>query len=135
MTRQQLARMIEPLSPRSTLTMRLEKAIGRRRSAGCPDQRAHWLGWLDRDEGRPRDQDAKFVYNHIQSAPMLLWLCEAVCLPPDQLKRALAAVLAEGPNGARQCAAFRRILPWAGTEEALVTGEGRRQGIDTGRRG
>lgn len=94
--------------------------------AGAPvwyrHQKEHWLGWLENYRRRGRHgRDAAYVYDHIQCAPMVLWLCEATRLPTARLERASKAVIAAGRNGASQCAALRRILPWDDVHEALAT--------------
>ena len=83
-------------------------------------QKQHWMGWLGeydglgaygRQTGQPRD--ARYAYNHIQCAPMLFWLAEALNADAAQLDKAYAAVLDAKPRGAAQCGALRRVLPWA----------------------
>lgn len=82
-------------------------------------QKEHWLGWLAEYDGQGAygrkidpSRDARFVYNHIQCAPMLFWRAEALGFPDDVLDDAFAAVIAAPKRNASQCAAFRRVLPW-----------------------
>lgn len=81
-------------------------------------QKEHWLGWLAEYDGpgaygRSRaKRDARFVYNHIQCAPMLFWLSEALETPSDVLDMTFQAVVAAPNRGAQQCAALRAHLPW-----------------------
>ena len=83
---------------------------------GIPARRS--IGW-DGRASIPR-RDARFVYNHIQCAPMLLWLAEAVIVPSDDLDRAFKEVVAAPKRNASQCAVLRRILPWEDVCEKLV---------------
>lgn len=47
------------------------------------NQKEHWLGWLAEYNGpgaygrKNSNRDAKFIYNHFQCSPGLLWLAEA----------------------------------------------------------
>lgn len=89
-------------------------------------QKEHWLGWLEEYQGPGAygrkggaDRDAAFAFNRIQCAPMLFWLAEAARIDVRKLNRAKAEILAAGGNGARQCAAFRRIISWEMIEQRL----------------
>jgi len=90
-------------------------------------QKEHWLGWLS-EYGGPgaygRDaaqRDGEYIYNHIQCAPMLFWLSQALGTPHEQLDRAFAAVLQAASKGAPQCAALRKILSWTEVECRLTS--------------
>ena len=90
-------------------------------------QREHWLGWLGAYDGPGAygraewaSRDAAFVWNHIQCAPMLFWLAEALALPDAVLDRAYQDIVAAPKRGASQCAALRRIIPWVDIEAALL---------------
>lgn len=90
-------------------------------------QKQHWEGWLGAYDGPGAygrkewaSRDAKFIWNHIQCAPMLYWLAEALGLPEADLERAYREVLAAPKRNAPQCAALRRVLPWAMIEDALL---------------
>ena len=108
------------------LELALEEGVGFG-GAWYSSQKEHWLGWLGEYDGPgaygragvPR-RDARFVYNHIQCAPMLLWLAEAGNVPSDDLDRAFKAVVAAPKRNASQCAALRKILPWEDVSEKLV---------------
>ncbi len=45
-------------------------------------QKEHWIGWLEEYNGagyynrKDNNRDAKYIFNHINCPPMLLWLCE-----------------------------------------------------------
>ncbi|TSD85647.1 hypothetical protein FFK22_026530 [Mycobacterium sp. KBS0706] len=82
-------------------------------------QQEHWLGWLREYDGPGaynrstlRGRSAEYAYNHIQCAPMLLWLAEAVEVPEKTLRTASSAAAAAGSRSAAQCAALRREIPW-----------------------
>ena len=89
-------------------------------------QKEHWLGWLAEYSGPGayartvgKSRDAAYVYNHIQCAPMLFWLSEALGAPDAQLESAFQAVVDAVPRGAPQCAALRRVLPWHRVETLI----------------
>lgn len=91
-------------------------------------QKEHWLGWLGEYAGpgaygRKPDptRDSAYVYNHIQCAPMLFWLSEAIGASDMTLERAFGAVTQADTKGASQCAALRKILPWHDVARALAS--------------
>lgn len=92
-------------------------------------QKEHWLGWLREYDGpgaygrsTHSGRDARYIYNHIQCAPMLFWLAEAVEVPEAQLDAAFAAVVKVKPRGASQCGALRKAISWDEIE-ARIDGE------------
>lgn len=126
---QQLREIVRHLSedfPRhKELEMRLGEGVGFGR-AWYPSQKEHWLGWLGEYDGpgaygRQADKarDAQYVWNHIQCAPMLLWLAEALDLPGVQLERAMSRCSSPRFRGAARCAALRSEIPWHDIEAAL----------------
>lgn len=52
---------------------------------------------------------------------MLFWLAEALGVPERRLVLGFDAVVAIENKGARQCAAFRRSIPWLEIENRLAT--------------
>ncbi len=108
----------------------LEKTIGVGvgfSGAWYGSQKEHWMGWLSEYDapgayGRETKvlRDACYSYNRIQCAPMLFWLAEALRAPESQLDKAFNAVLKAPCNGASQCAALRKFLPWQMVEELLI---------------
>lgn len=98
----------------------LEKAISDGPSkAWYSSQKEHWMGWLREYDGpgaygraTHSGRDARYIYNHIQCAPMLFWLAEAVGVPDAQLDAAFKAVVESKPRGASQCGALRKVIPW-----------------------
>ncbi len=89
-------------------------------------QKQHWLGWLAEYDGpgayqrKPSGRrSAQFAYNHIQCAPMLLWLAEALELPETKLEEAFLAVLDARSSHSKICAALRRVIPWSDVFDAL----------------
>lgn len=89
-------------------------------------QKEHWQGWLGEYDGpgaygrgAATPRNAEYIWNHIQCAPMLFWLAEALGLPDADLERAYCAVMSAQDRGAAQCAALRRVFPWAVIESAL----------------
>ncbi len=133
MTLPELRLHVARLSPAGSRAELLQKEVRSRFKKGdvwYSTQKQHWTGWLDHYDGpghygRQRwDRDTKFVYNHIQCAPMLLWLAEAAGLPDETLVEASQSALAAGPRLASQVAALRRIIPWTQVEGALTKGPG-----------
>lgn len=89
-------------------------------------QKEHWHGWLGEYDGPGAygrkgwaNRDAAFIWNHIQCAPMLFWLAEALGLPETDLERAYQDILAAPKRNASQCAVLRRVFPWEVIEAAL----------------
>jgi hypothetical protein len=129
----ELRKVIEGLDEAGPFHKRLERdlAIGASFSrAWYSSQKEHWLGWLVEYDGPGAygrsnwaNRSAEFVYNHIQCAPMLLWLAEALSVSTDRLQQASEAVKAAGARSASQCAALRIQLPWALIERQIVARE------------
>lgn len=129
MTPQDLWSRICDLPPDTPRHLALCKALGEGAGFGRAwyrDQREHWQGWLGAYDGPGAygrkdwaSRDAKFIWNHIQCAPMLFWLAEALGLPDSDLDRAYSDILAAPKRNAPQCAALRRVFPWSVIEEAL----------------
>jgi|GEM_PF-1697942 len=84
-------------------------------------QREHMVGWFSELAGpgafnrKSRGLDAKHGYNHLQCAPGLLWIAEALGEDPAKLTTAAAAA-APCRSVASQCAAIRNVIPWASVE-------------------
>lgn len=113
--------LISKLPEAGRHTAKLEEEIGLRRkgrSTWYRSQKEHWLGWLDGYNGpgaygrKNWAHDAEYIYDHIQCSPMLLWLGEALGVSESILKKASRAAAGVGRNGARQCAAVRKEMPW-----------------------
>ena len=112
---------IKPLPEYLSQTKALERALREGvgfNGAWYRSQKEHWLGWLAEYDGpgaygrSDTKRDAQFVYNHIQCAPMLFWLSEALDTPSDILDMTVKAVVAAPNRGAQKCAALRSHLPW-----------------------
>jgi len=126
-----LARIIWILDPDTPKHRKLERLLKIGAEYGNPwysSQKEHWLGWLgdyhtsgayNRKQKSPTD--ARSVYNRINCAPMLFWLCEASGVPDPELSKAFDAVakLATA-RVASQCGALRRVIPWADVETQLM---------------
>lgn len=88
-------------------------------------QKQHWIGWLSEYDGpgfygrSNGKRDARYIYGHIQCPPMLLWLAEAAGVA-GELVTAAAAAVKPGDRVTTQCAALRRIIPWAVVERRLT---------------
>ncbi len=78
--------------------------------------RAHWIGWLEEYDGEGYygrqnwDRNARFIYNHIENHPMLIWLGEAAGLGEAVHRAVRATRISRHP--AAQAAAVRRVVPW-----------------------
>jgi hypothetical protein len=80
-------------------------------------QKEHWLGWLGEYHGpgvygRKRDakRDAKYAYNHIVEAKMLLWLIEAAGVRKELFSAARRACI--GASSLQEkSAAIRKHVP------------------------
>jgi hypothetical protein len=134
----ELARKIGKVRPHPPITLRLERDM-QARGRGEPkevwyrSQKEHWLGWLSEYNGpgyygrKDSRRTAEFVYNHINCAPMLLWLAEVSGVSSALLKLAAhEALQARSPN-AGASAAVRRVIPWAEIERRLTPISGRRK--------
>jgi len=87
-------------------------------------QREHTVAWFSELAGpgaynrKSRGLDAKHGYNHLQCAPALLWIAEA--LGEEPATTASAASEAAGCKAvASQCAAIRKVIPWTRIEKLL----------------
>lgn len=130
MTPAQLRKRIKALNADTPRYKALEAALGEGVGYGhawYATQKEHWLGWLSEYSGAgaygrkvgPK-RSAQFVYNHIQCAPMLFWLSEALDVEDELLDDAFAAVLAAPARNASQCAALRRVISWQKVHAILV---------------
>jgi len=122
---------IRPLPEYLPRTKELETAISVGASydgAWYRSQKENWLGWLAEYNGPGAygrtdhaQRNAAYIYNHIQCAPMLFWLAEALELPEDILDAAFKAITSIEAKGAQQCAALRNHIPWGILEQRLTT--------------
>ena len=130
MTPRGLARKIQTFRSHPPVTLQLERAMSARGTwnearVWYKSQKEHWLGWLSEYAGpgyygrKNSDRSAEFVYNHINCAPMLLWLGEASGVPIAKLKLAKRAALAARPKPTSAAAAVRKIISWSEIEERL----------------
>src|SRR5688572_29171211 len=129
MTPEALRRHVRKLREAQPITESLERSLSRVQPSGRPtwycSQKEHWLGWLGDYDGpgfygrRDWDRSAAFVYNHINCAPMVLWLGEALAMPKAALRAAASEALDAGPGPGSRSAAIRRILPWIELEQRL----------------
>lgn len=129
MTPDQLRAHIRPLPEYLPRTREMERAIGVGAGfdrAWYRSQKQHWLGWLAEYHGPgaygrtdAAQRNGAYIYNHIQCAPMLFWLCEALGVESGKLDRAFCAVEAARPKGAAQCGALRKEVPWELVEEVI----------------
>lgn len=120
---------IRPLPEYLSRTRAMENAIGVGAGfdgAWYRSQKEHWLGWLAEYDaagayGRSIkvQRNARYAYNHIQCAPMLFWLAEALEVDSRRLEEAFEVVLDIEAKGAPQCAALRREVPWEVIEHQL----------------
>ncbi|WP_316195152.1 hypothetical protein [Bradyrhizobium sp. SZCCHNRI3052] len=77
-----------------------------------------WLGWLDGYRGpgyynrSDWDRDARFVYQHLNSGPAIVWLNEAAGVDRELIERALRAIRAGADHPQMLAKIARQILPW-----------------------
>jgi hypothetical protein len=125
-----LARKIRKLRPTPPITLQLERAMKARgrwntRGVWYQTQKEHWLGWLSEYDGpgyyrrKNHQRSAEFVYNHINCAPMVLWIGEASGVPDATVRSASRAALRARPSPAAAAAAVRRVIPWSEIEQCL----------------
>jgi hypothetical protein len=128
MTPLALAKRIRKLRSHPPITAELERAMkarGGTRKVWYRSQKEHWLGWLSEYGGpgyygrKISSRSAQFVYNHVNCAPMVLWLGEASGVPKPQLKSAKRAALRANPSPAAEAAAVRKIIPWSAIQTLL----------------
>jgi hypothetical protein len=128
MTQRRRAREIRKLRAKPPITTALEHALGKTQSLGRVWYKISEgaLARLASEYDGPGHYDrenwnrsAKFFYNHINCAPMVLWLGEASGIPKLTVVKARQAALSALPNNAAQCAAIRRIIPWEAIEVPL----------------
>ena len=124
MTPKELASKIKKLKAKPLGATRYEREVVARgiwsaNGIWYTSQKEHWLGWLSEYDG-PGAYDrktwpgrsAKYVYNHIQSPSMLLWLAEAIGISKTKLQLARRSALSGPHNKASHCAKVRKIIPW-----------------------
>lgn len=116
MTPKQFLAAIKKLPARLPVSDRIQKEHGYR------NQKEHWVSWLSAYSGpgfynrKNATRDARFIWNHIQCAEMLIWLAEAVRLDGgliDAAVRIADAGRSGGTPKATRCAAVRSVLQWS----------------------
>lgn len=125
-----LRRKIKRLNSETPQHKRLEQALQEGVGFGnawYDSQKEHWLGWLAEYDGpgaygrqTGNSRDARYIYNHIQCAPMLFWLAEAVEIPAGTLEQAFNDIVTAPEKNASQCSAFRKLIPWKMIEARLL---------------
>ena len=116
-------REVQPIT--ESLERYLRRLDGTSRPTRYRSQKEHWVGWLGEYDGpgfygrRNWDRSAAFVYNHINCAPMVLWLAEALAMPKTDLRAASSAARDAAPGPGSRSAAVRRFLPWIDLEQRL----------------
>ncbi len=122
MTPLELRTLIAELPERVPLTDALEAQnrpqSSRLQTTWYRSQKEHWLGWLGEYGGpgaygrKNIRRDARFIYNHFQCLPGLVWLAEALGVEGPLLVTGQEAMADAKDNLVSQCAAFRRVVPW-----------------------
>jgi hypothetical protein len=131
MTPKELASKIKKLKAKPLAAAQYERELVARgiwsaNGVWYTSQKEHWLGWLSEYDGPGaydrktwRGRSAEFVYNHIQSPSMLVWLAEAVGVSKAKLQLARRSALSGPHNKASHCAMLRAIIPWQDVEGRL----------------
>ena len=123
MTPRGLARRIRDYPARPPVTTRFERVLMARKQWNTKgvwykSQKVHWLGWLSEYDGpgfynrQNGKRSAEFVYNHINCAPMVLWLGEVSGISKTKVSEAKRAALSARGTLSSQCAAIRKVIPW-----------------------
>ena len=131
MTPRQLRSLLEELPESVPITDALEAEkcpqSSRLSSTWYKSQKEHWLGWLGEYDGPGaygrknaiRDAQFKFIYNHFQCSPDLLWLAEAFGVDEKLLVLGRDAMRKARASPASQCAAFRKVVSWEVVEATI----------------
>ncbi len=89
-------------------------------------QKEHWLGWLSGYNGpgaygrKTWKRDAKFVYNHIVCAQMLIYLAGAIPLQDELIEAAITAYEQNDSSLMAQAGAVRKVIPWSEIYQAMI---------------
>ena len=89
----------------------------------------HWIGWVSEYNGPGYygrsnwDRDAEYIYNHLHSAGMLIWINEAAGVSHAQVLRAWDAarpLVRAGSDRPGAAGIIRAWLPWRNLETKLT---------------
>jgi hypothetical protein len=131
MTPKQLASKIRQFPPDLPLTRTYERELAIRRLWGThgiwySSQKEHWLGWLSEYSGPgaynrapDKKRTAEYAYNHLNCAPMLFWLAEAIGVQKAVLLKAKGATLRAKAKGSHR-GILRRAIPWSDVAQRLT---------------
>jgi hypothetical protein len=118
-----LRKLISAFEPVLQVTQKYEKALSEigmwhAERATYETQKEHWQRWL-KEYGGPgyygrknSDRDARFVYNHINCPPMLLWLCEAAGVKRSLVRLAMERALETQGSFPTQSREIRKTISW-----------------------
>ena len=87
--------------------------------------RDHWIKWLREYDGpgyynrKNHQRDAAYIYSHVQSAGMVVYLAEAAGLDTNVVQHAFLLATNTAGNKAAVTAAARRVVPWPLVCQAL----------------
>lgn len=82
------------------------------------DLRMQWIGWLRGYDGPGYynranwDRDARFVYQHLNNGPMIVWLNEVAGENPELIRLTISKMLRGGPRKQTIAKIARAELPW-----------------------
>lgn len=121
--------VIKNLSEHSDYSQKLEAhpLLKINRNPWYKSQKEHWLGWLKDYDGpgfykrkTHAGRTAKYIYNHINCSPMLLYLPESLGVSESLVQKAFQAVVdANQSSMARQCGMIRKVIPYDVVEVEL----------------
>jgi hypothetical protein len=86
--------------------------------SGYDTHKDHWVGWLGAYNGPGYysrsnwERDARYVYQHLNCGPMIVWLNEAAGERQTTIRAAIAAMLRAGPRAQTEAKVVRSFLPW-----------------------
>jgi hypothetical protein len=108
MDAKKLRGVIQGLPEHGTFSRKLEAhpLLAINRDPWYKSQKEHWLGWLKDYDGpgfcqskTHTGRDAKYICNHINCSPILLYLPEALGVPLELIQKAFEAVIKANESG------------------------------------
>ena len=86
--------------------------------SGYASHKDHWVAWLrgyygPGFYGRSNwDRDARYVYQHLNCGPMIVWLNEAAGEDPALIRRTIVEMQRAGGRAQTEAMIARHLLPW-----------------------
>ncbi|TKV78003.1 hypothetical protein FDV58_27775 [Bradyrhizobium elkanii] len=86
--------------------------------SGYDTHQDHWTAWLEQYDGPGYygrsnwDRDARYVYQHLNCGPMMVWLNEAAGEDPALIERTIREMRRGGSRAQTEAKIVRQFLPW-----------------------